>query len=794
LTEDRDRTHPRSRSRSKQTKSSTIIKKNPASKSGIFNPRVFLAFFLCSVGVLLGILGFAPLGGTIVAAQGPATFKPVISYSVLNGISPAVRDLPLGLPIEQRTIERDLRRVKPTHPVIPGLVDPAVQTAPGALAMPTPTANFEGQSTNDSGCGCIPPDTNGAVGPTQYVQMVNSVFSVYSKTGTRLTGPKQINSLFSGLTGTACANNNDGDPVVVYDRIADRWLLSQLAVPGGSAGYHECIAISQGPDATGPYYVYDFLLSLSDFEDYPHFGLWPDAYYMSTHQFNPAGTAYLGAGVFAFERAKMLLGQPAQMVYFNLGSVNLAFGGHLPAHLDGPNLPPPGSPNYFAEVDNSTDIPPNAALRIWKFHVDWSNPSNSTFGNSGQPSSITAIADFARPNCNNYASGCVPQKGDSVQLDPIGDRLMYRLAYRNFADHESLVLNHTVVANSTTGQMGPRWYEVRDPDGTPQIFQQSTLGPTGMTDLLYRWMSSIAMDNSGDIAIGYSTSSSTNFPSIAYAGRLAGDPLNTLGQGETQLFAGAGPQHVTIGRWGDYTDLTIDPSEDCTFWYTNEYYAATGLWHTRIGSFKFPQCVPPVQLRNVVSRMTHGSITMPPFFDINFPLPPTTSPRGVECRSSASLGAGNYMLVFTFSNNLTSVASASVTSHDPTSGTGTVSGSPVVGPNASLGLTANQCAVNLTGMSTGQYITVTLNSVLDAAGNSGNILSPQMGFLVGDVNFGGVLSNADVSLVKAQVAAGASVDSSNFQDDINANAVLSNADVSLTKAQVAAGAQLPSTP
>jgi len=196
-------------------------------------------------------------------------------------------------------------------------------------------------------------------------------------------------------------------------------------------------------------------------------------------------------------------------------------------------------------------------------------------------------------------------------------------------------------------------------------------------------------------------------------------------------------------------------------------------------------CLPIPPLTKVESWMTHGSITPP--FKINFPLPPMASPRGVECRSSALLGAGNYMLVFTFLNNLTSVANATITSHDPATGTGSVCGS-------GLGPGLNQYTVNLCGVSTGQYITVTLNSVLDALGNSGNILSPSMGFLVGDVNFNGVASNADVSLVKAQVAAGASVDSSNFQDDINANGVISNADVSLTKAQVAAGAQLPSPP
>src|SRR4051812_28835350 len=582
-----------------------MLKNN--SESGFLTPRAFVAFILFFGGVMLALMA-APTPAPTPSGTA-SSFKPVVSKSLLNSVSPAVRDLPTGRASAPRTIEKEdgLRKIRPGRTVPSNFVDPVLQrlfeSEPAApLAMPAPIATFEGLNSTEACDGCIPPDTNGAVGPTQYVQMVNSSFSVYSKAGTRLAGPAQINSLFAGLPGTACANNNNGDPVVIYDRIADRWVLSQFAVPGGTVGYHECIAISRTPDATGQYYLYDFLLNPpmpEKFQDYPHFGLWPDAYYMSTHQFDP--TNYIGAGAFAFERAKMLAGLPAQMVYFDLNTANPAFGGHLPANVDGPTLPPPGTPNYFAEVDTGTDLPPNAALRLWKFHVDWANPANSTFGINGQPNTITTVADFVRPNCVNYSAGCVPQQGDPFQLDPIGDRLMARLVYRNFGDHESLLLNHTVVADSTTMQMGPRWYEVRNPGGTPAIFQQSTLGPSGPTDLLHRWMGSIAMDGSGDIAIGYSTSSVNSFPSIAYAGRLTSDPINTLGQGEAQMFAGSGPQHgelfaPSFGRWGDYSGLTVDPTDDCTFWYTTEYYAsvdeATGVWHTRIGSFKFPQCVP----------------------------------------------------------------------------------------------------------------------------------------------------------------------------------------------------------
>src|ERR1700730_1070032 len=445
------------------------MKKNTGSNSAFFNARVVFGFLLCSTGVLLAMLALAaPAPSSKTAAQGPDAFKPVVIKSLYNGVSPALRDLTTTAPTARGEVESELRRVKLSRPVPEGFVDSIVQTSLGALAMPAPIRTFEGMNQSEGCGGCIPPDPNGAVGPTQYVQMVNSGVSVYDKSGTRLMGPIAINALWSGLPG-ACKDNNNGDPVVVYDQLADRWMLSQFAVP--SANYHECIAISKTSDATGEYYVYDFPLSTTKFEDYPHFGLWPDAYYMSTHEFNVAGTAYLGAGAWAFERDRMLKGQPAQMIYFSLGNGNTAFGGQLPASLDGFTLPPAGAPNYFAQVDNATDIPPIAALRLWKFHVDWTTPANSSFGLAGQPNSITPVADFTRPSCSvagnrAYVVGCVPQAGDPSQLDPIGDRLMHRLTYRNFCDHESLVLDNTVVANNTTMQMGPRWYEVRDPGGS----------------------------------------------------------------------------------------------------------------------------------------------------------------------------------------------------------------------------------------------------------------------------------------------------------------------------------------
>jgi hypothetical protein len=285
------------------------------------------------------------------------------------------------------------------------------------------------------------------------------------------------------------------------------------------------------------------------------------------------------------------------------------------------------------------------------------------------------------------------------------------------------------------------------------------------------------MDHSGDIAIGYSASGPNYFPSLHYAGRLVTDPLNELTQGEGVMFQGLGIQGFPLDRWGDYSDLTVDPTDDCTFWYTNEYNDAnttTDLlpvkWRTRIGSFRFPQCSNViVDHLPVVSRMTHGSAGD---FDVSLPYPPAS--RGVECRSNG----GNYKLIFTFPNSLASVGSATVST-----GTGTVSSS-MIGPNP------NQYTVNLTGVANAQYIAVTLSSVVDSAGNTGNIVSPQMGVLIGDVNASGRVDAADVSSVRQQTLQ--TVTSSNFREDVNASGRIDAADVSVARQQTLTS--LPSSP
>src|SRR6185436_18362932 len=451
--------------------------------------------------------------------------------------------------------------------------DPVVQDSFGELKslmgvnMPSPILNFNGIGFPGVACNCAPPDTNGEVGATQYVQIVNEGFQVFDKTtGASLLGPVGITTLWSGFNGP-CETAGAGDPVVLYDQLANRWLVSQFA--GSGVPTDECIAVSTTSDATGSYNRYGFHLG-SNFFDYPHLGVWPDAYYMSMNVFNSSGTLFLGPQPFAFDRSKMLAGLPATFVTTGItgGPTEEVY---LPADLDGSILPPAGAPASFVE------FPGGGSFRVFHFHVDFGAPLSSTFTLSAAPAS----AGFSLRTTG------IPQLGTTSVLDPIGDRLMFRVATRFFSDgHESTVGNFTVQSG---GVAAPRWFELRDVTSGPvSVAQQGTYQP----DTTHRWMGAAAMDQQGNIAVGYSASSTAINPQIRYAGRLAGDTVNTLPQAEVTMFAGTGSQTGTNGRWGDYSDMTIDPVDDCTFWYTTEYYATTTsfAWRTRIGSFKYPGC------------------------------------------------------------------------------------------------------------------------------------------------------------------------------------------------------------
>jgi hypothetical protein len=565
-------------------------------------------------GAGVGIVraGSSASNGALVSAGNTSTsFGPNVVNGQFQGESPAVSTLPILPVIPGPLHTRDNESLQAGGNT--GARDPVVQHQKGTGPISAPIQSFDGiclpfgpPCGQPSSCSCLPPDTDGEVGGTQYVQAVNSDFAVYSKTGAVLRTSTPINELWANTNGE-CKIHNDGDPVVLYDQLARRWLISQfIATPSGTAGddqYGECIAVSTSSDATGSYYLYEFDFGPDVFFDYPKIGVWPDGYYMMANEFPTNSETSSGVGVFAFERSAMIAGQPARVVFFDEGQHNPTGGqyiGMLPGDLEGTSQPTTGSPNWFAEVDDPTGIPPQSVgdtgfdLRMWKFHVDWTNPANSTFGNNGAPDVTQQVAPFVRPQCVYGYGDCAPQKGGPQQLDVLGDRLMFRMPYRKIGSVGSILLNHSV--QTPDGRIGVRWYEVRIPSGgSPSIYQQGTYAPDDAAgDPLWRWMGSIAQDKRGDIALGYSASGPNDYPSIRYTGRAAGDPVGQMTQAEQVAFTGTGPQTEAEGRWGDYSDLTVDPSDDCTFWYTQEYLAEDtiiiGTWRTRVVSFKFPGC------------------------------------------------------------------------------------------------------------------------------------------------------------------------------------------------------------
>ncbi|MEP7118831.1 MAG: S-layer homology domain-containing protein, partial [Acidobacteriota bacterium] len=493
-----------------------------------------------------------------------------VIHSVKNDVSPALRDIP-NAPSLPRISENEGPGIN--YNLGSPAKDPVVQNWFGALAMPTPSVSFEGISSVTSGCGCLPPDTNGDVGPNHYVQTVNSAFQIWDKTGTVLRVATNFNTLFAGFGGP-CQTRNDGDPVVLYDSLADRWFITQFTT---APPYYECVVVSTSADPLGTYNRYAFNVSPNLLYDYSKFGVWPDAYYGTANRFLN-GASFDSPVIMAFDRAAMIAGTAATLQQVNPGSF---YFGIQPADLDGTVAPPAGSPGYFA-----TSAGTQTTIRFWKYHVDWINPLSTTL--TGPINIGSAPFD---PDLCGGSRNCIPQPATVRRLDTVSSgRFMHRLAYRNFGDHESLVAS-TAVDVDGADHAGVRWWELRGPQGTPFVYQQGTYAP----DADNRWMPGISQDKDGNIAIAYSVASTTTFPSIRYAGRLATDPLGTLGQGEATLIAGTGSQTSTSGRWGDYAGRVTDPTDDCTFWMTTEYYATTSNagWQTRVGSFKFPSCGAP---------------------------------------------------------------------------------------------------------------------------------------------------------------------------------------------------------
>jgi hypothetical protein len=540
------------------------------------------------LNVLLTTAFLAVIVSGIAVGEEPKAIYKGSTRAVKFDVSPPLRSIaPLPITKPARNIVEPDWRGK--GQLGPQSTDPVVQEWVPTQEMPAPSVSFDG---TPNVAGYSPPDPVGDIGPNHYVAMSNVHFSIHDRTGAVVYGPAANNTLWVGFGGD-CETDNDGDPIVLYDQIADRWIMTQFTASGPN--YYNCVAISQTGDPTGSFYRYAFSTG-SNFPDYPKYGVWPDAYYISTREF--AGSSFAGVGAYAVNRAEMIAGNPApQMISFlatpaGAGGAYNVGDGLLPSDLDGYTAPPAGSPNFFVgSMDDGGQYgAPQDALTLWKFDADFANPPNSTF----TLAHTIPIAPYDTQFSLCAGRSCIPQPGTTNQLDILSyrQRPMHRLAYRNFGTHEALVTNQSVEA--APGIAGMRWWEIRDPDGTPTIHQEGTFAP-GVSDGIHRWMGSIAMDEAGNMALGYSASDGTStYPSVWYAGRLAADPLGVLPQGEGSIVDGTGSQ-TGSQRWGDYTSMNIDPLDDCTFWYVNEYLPTTSSvgWQLRIGAFKFDQCGTP---------------------------------------------------------------------------------------------------------------------------------------------------------------------------------------------------------
>ncbi len=467
----------------------------------------------------------------------------------------------------------------------------------GLKAMSAPIIDFAGMSLSANGAGW-PPDTCGDVGPNHYVQAVNTSIGIYNKSTGTLISATTFDSFFGG--SAPCTNDNNGDPIVLYDRYNQRWFILDFAWTSTSGPFYYSVAASQSSDPTGSWWQYCFQADSSLLNDYPKSGVWHDGIYTTANMFVYSSGSFQHVKIWAFKTPDIYTGTLTSQSLTDTSSQAWSL---LPSNSISATAPV--GPNYMYAIDadefggSSID-----ALYVWKYDVDWNTPANTTW--TGHSTMNVAAYGLT-------ASG-IPQSGTSVQLDSLFGRLMYPANYRNFGTHESVYLNH--VAESG-GKRVTRWYEIRINGGTSSIYQQSTYNP----DSSMRWMGSIAGDKYGNIALAYSVGSSAMKPAIRYSGRLSTDPLNTMGQGEASMIEGTGHQ-TTYTRWGDYSHLTIDPDDDETFWYTTEYYASSGTnWQTRIGSFKIATTqLPPV------ANFTGSPTTITEGQSVNFTDTSTNSP------------------------------------------------------------------------------------------------------------------------------------------------------------------------
>jgi len=490
----------------------------------------------------------------------------------------------------------------------PGAIGSAASgrnSEPGGNFLSEPFVSFDGlhvgelPAGDDCSLGGYASDDSGAVGFDHYVQFVNTAIVVYDKSGNVLAGPVSTTTFWQSQPDCGGPTQIWSDAVVRFDRYANRWVVSRPG--GGPYGQDLCMAVSQTSDPTGPYDQYAFEVNNTTnqlagfFNDYPKISVFTDAYY-ATADPNKIFSG-LGNTISAFERAAMLTGNPdPKFVTFFVPAPRNPFqttrSHMLAADLEGTRLPLRDTPEYVVQVQDSHLGFPAGRLQVYEFHVDWDSPSSSTL----VPTASLVPQSFNSNACHDEFV-CIEQPG-AQRLDSLSyGYMMQRLTYRNFGPRQTLLLNHTVAASGDPSQdhAGIRWYELRmttrGRTRSPwEIYQQGTYAP----DANDRWLGSIAMDRNGNIALGFNVSGASVFPSIHYVGRRPTDPLGTLPSGEMSLIDGGG---VQLGpgntSFGDYSQMTIDPVDDCTFWYTGTYYLTTNNlndWHTRIGSFRFTNC------------------------------------------------------------------------------------------------------------------------------------------------------------------------------------------------------------
>ena len=596
------------------------MKKKSTSQSAFFNLRILTACVFCLLGI--AVVLFAQGKGSNQAQQtnrsngaqdAPGTQRP----DVVQMVGPIMmntnlRNLPYVAPKREVEEFRLTRYPFPEDGVRPPL--PAGFAQFQAMlkkiwrptpTMPGPLLTFDGISAAQSGCGCFPPDSNGDVGPNHFVNAVNSAFRVYDKSGNPLSPVTTFNSFFASLTGTPCANANDGDPFAFYDQVADRWVISDFAFPAfPGTSFFQCVGVSQSPDpVAGPWALYAIQVDPANptfLGDYPKMAMWDsggaipqNAYFLTMNLFS-GPTTFNGVRAYALDRASMLAAGPANAIGFTLSAADVgASYSFVAAGFRAGDPPPAGRDEFVLAIDS----PASGGVTLTQvhgrlFHVDFATPANATFGvgPTHQPNAEITVNGFIDA-FTNTTTRLVPQQGTATTLDTLGDKIMTPVVYQNRGGTESLWSVNTVCTDANcAGPTGIRWHQFDVTGGTfaASAVQQQTW--TNNNDGLWRWMPSIAVDADGNTAIGYSVSSPSMFPGIRYAGRLASDPPGNLAQGEATMFNGSGNETDIRGRWGDYTNTNIDPADGMTFWHGNQYLPSSGTgfnWVQRIGKFDF---------------------------------------------------------------------------------------------------------------------------------------------------------------------------------------------------------------